>query len=58
MADFEVDPEEVDTELNEAIAAVADGQRKWPGMSYEEGVANALAWVLGEREEKPYTEEG
>jgi hypothetical protein len=57
MSDFNVDAEEVEDELGEVLAAIADGERKYPGSSYENGVQAALAWVIGEAIEKPYTEE-
>jgi hypothetical protein len=37
---------EIDEQLNEAAEGV-DGGTKWPGMSYEDGVQNALLWVIG-----------
>lgn len=38
-------PEQVDAQLNAAQEQVDDGGSKFPGMSYEEGVANALRWA-------------
>lgn len=29
----------------------------WPGMTYEQGVINALEWVLGQREQPPMVDE-
>lgn len=39
--------EQIDDVLNRA-AVVHDEGTRWPGMSYEEGVENALRWMLGE----------
>jgi hypothetical protein len=33
--------------------AAAGGPSMWPGMSYEQGVDNALRWVLGESDDAP-----
>lgn len=45
--------DEIDGVLN-AVADVQDsGSTKWPGMSYEQGVENALRWVLGEIDDNP-----
>lgn len=52
-ADFEVSTEDVEEELNEMTARVADHDLRYPGMSYEEGVRDALQWVLGERDVPP-----
>jgi len=47
---------QIEDQLAQAIDASANGS-KWPGMSYEEGVAAALRWVLGESDEKPMEDE-
>lgn len=57
MAEYMVDAEEAADEANEVIEQVVTGATKWPGMTYEQGVGAALDWVLGDREEKPFTEE-
>lgn len=46
-------PEELEEERSNAEASLEDGGTNWPGMSYEEGVSAALAWVLGDRDERP-----
>lgn len=48
-----------DAAINEArntASAGIDAGSRWPGMSYEEGVENALAWVQGEGDE-PFAED-
>ena len=46
--------EEIDAVRDEA-AEVLDSKRvsRWPGMTYEEGVYQALRWVMGETENNP-----
>lgn len=41
------------------VGQMADGGSEYPGMSYEEGVDEALRWVLGENDndEWPFGEE-
>lgn len=47
-------PEEIADELARVdLDAAAGGPSKWPGMSYEMGVANALNWALGDQDEAP-----
>jgi hypothetical protein len=41
--------QEIEDLKNKAEDANAEGS-KYPGMSYEEGIAAALSWVLGEAE--------
>lgn len=33
------------------------GRSRWPGMSYEDGVENALLWVLGGYDDAPMDDE-
>jgi hypothetical protein len=44
---------EIDDVRNEVVDLIDEGSSKFPGMSYEEGVENALSWVFGERDESP-----
>ena len=39
---------EIDDVRNKTIEAVDAGTSKWPGMTYEQGVEAALAWVVGD----------
>lgn len=48
--------EAIETEFGEAVQQVAEGINKYPGMTFVQGVQAALAWVLGESEDKPLTE--
>lgn len=43
-------------QINDALQEMNQGTRRFPGMSYEEGVINALGWALGDTDEIPYTE--
>lgn len=36
---------------------VIEGRSRWPGMTYEQGVDNALSWVLEETEDGPMEED-
>lgn len=57
MADVERSTDEIEHEASEAGAIVADGNdHQWGSMSYEQGVRDALDWVLGERDESPLSE--
>lgn len=44
---------EIDDVLNRAGEAQDTGRSAWPGMSYEDGVAEALRWVLGLSDDNP-----
>ena len=44
---------DIDAQLNKTVEAVDTGETKWPGMSYEQGVENALRWVTGESDDPP-----
>lgn len=45
--------EEVEKVLSEAEEAVMIGQSNWPGMMYEEGVADTIRWLLGDTNNTP-----
>jgi len=51
MAEFEVTPEEVEQQVEEAVSFGEETQ--YPGMTYEQGVRDALRWVLGEEDLPP-----
>lgn len=44
---------EIDDVLNKAIEKVDEGASSWPGMTYEEGVYNAIQWILGDSDSHP-----
>jgi len=48
------DSDEVEQQFDEANAACAEGSNRYPGMTYDQGVRDALAWVLGESDDAPY----
>ena len=39
--------------FNEAVHLASNGENPYPGMTYIQGVRDALAWALGESEEPP-----
>lgn len=43
-------------QLKQAVEGAAAGSR-WPALSYEEGVAATLRWVLGQTDEAPMEDE-
>lgn len=47
---------EIDEVLNEALESEENGRTRWPGMTYEQGVAAALYWVTGNVEDSPMAE--
>jgi len=53
MADISPTEEEIEDQRNEAAAVAAEEGTRVPGMSYEEGVRDALAWVMGDSDEPP-----
>lgn len=48
--------EEIDNVVNDAHENIDEGSSRWPGMTYEQGVANALQWVTGENDDHPFEE--
>jgi hypothetical protein len=47
---------EIEDQIAETFDQMENGTR-WPGMSYEEGVRNALDWVIGNTDTKPMDDE-
>lgn len=48
-----------DDEINDVMNRAAEGMEgggRWPGMSFEEGVHQALNWVTGGTDENPMSE--
>ena len=49
--------DEMEEQLVKALEQNAKGGSRWFGMTYEQGVENALRWVMGETESKPMEDE-
>lgn len=46
---------QIDAIINRIIQAEEDGNgNRWPGMTYEQGVRNALDWVTEDSDDNPY----
>lgn len=48
---------EIDEQLNRARDQEEQGDSRWPGMSYEQGVAAAIMWLRDETDEVPIEDE-
>lgn len=48
--------EMIEGQHTEALVVASEGRTEVPGMTYEEGVRDALSWILGERDEPPMEE--
>lgn len=44
---------EVDEQIDLAQDSITQGTTRWRGMTYEQGVRNALAWVTGDDDAAP-----
>ena len=40
--------DQIDDVLNKCAEQADEGGSRWPGMSYEEGVAEAIRWMQGD----------
>jgi hypothetical protein len=49
--------DEINEVLNKADDVLETGRSRYPGMTYEEGVANAIRWLLGHHEDNPIEDE-
>lgn len=45
--------EEIDDLLNECAEGIETGDSKYPSMSYEEGIRDAIDWITGTTDENP-----
>lgn len=45
--------EEVNEVIDKASEQESKGRSRWPGMTYEQGVRNALDWILGNSDDNP-----
>lgn len=48
--------DQVEEEYMKAADLSSRGVNPWPGMSYIDGVRDALGWVMGDSEEAPLSE--
>ena len=39
--------EEINDVLNQCVESEENGESKWPGMIYEQGVKDAIEWMQG-----------
>ena len=44
---------QIEDARNDALDYTMENRTKFPGMTYEEGIEAALAWVMGDRDEHP-----
>lgn len=53
MAEIVRTEDEIDAQAEKAWAQVREGGSRWPGMTYEQGVANAIEWLTGDNDDPP-----
>ncbi|QUE25353.1 hypothetical protein SEA_FIZZLES_59 [Microbacterium phage Fizzles] len=56
LQNTKVTDEQVSEAINDAYESIDEGTSRWPGMTYEQGVAAALEWVTGENPDGPFEE--
>lgn len=56
MDEFAVSREQVEAERDEVMLVNIEGGSRYPAMTYEKGIEAALAWILGDQEERPYSD--
>lgn len=49
--------DEINDQIDAAMAQMDEGGSRWPGMTYEQGVEAALRWAVGDEEMPPMDEE-
>jgi hypothetical protein len=48
---------EINKVMDDCAGSIDEGIRRYPGMTYEEGVYEALKWITGQTEDNPYEDE-
>lgn len=48
--------DEIQVVIDDAHDSIDEGRSRWPSMTYEQGVADALRWISGDRDEAPFEE--
>ena len=48
---------QIEEQIVKAINSIQENGTKWPGMTYEQGVRNALDWVMGDEDTPPMEDE-
>jgi hypothetical protein len=56
MREIKRTDEEIDEVIYSLLAITDAGETKRPGLTYEDGVAAALAWLIGEIDDNPMIE--
>jgi len=57
MYQVERTDDEINDVLNDVSHRINEGGSRYPGMSYENGIEEALQWVLGKSDDHPYKDE-
>ena len=53
MEELKRTPEEIEQELDKVRDYITSGSMRFSGMTYAQGVEEAINWLLGEQEEAP-----
>lgn len=48
--------EEIDTLQSDVTRHIDEGLTRFPGQSYEEGIAATIAWLRGDTDDHPFPE--
>lgn len=56
MREIERTEEEIEEQVSRAYEQIEKGTTRYRGMTYEQGVQEALDWVTGVTEDEPLTE--
>lgn len=56
MYQIKVKDSEINEVLDQCIEVEQSGNSKFPGMTYEQGVQEAIRWIIGEESNNPLTD--
>ena len=48
---------EINDLMNDCARSIDEGERRFPSMSYAEGIYEALKWITGQTEDHPFEDE-